>query len=53
MPVLASSKVAEVHSCRQCEKIVVVEGDKLTWFAGIYTLKEILRRLPHLAGERR
>lgn len=46
MPVLANGKKVEVHSCRKCEKIVVVEGNKESWFTGIFTLKEISRQFP-------
>lgn len=52
MPVLASGKGIEVHSCQQCEKILVAAGDNLTWYSGIYTLRECLIHMPSL-GEKR
>lgn len=48
MPVFASGKTVEVHNCRQCERIVVVEGNNLTWYSGIHTIRECLVRMPGL-----
>ena len=48
MPYLGGSSTVDVHTCSSCEKIVLVDGKKLTWYTGIYTPKEILKHFPDL-----
>ena len=50
MPWVAGSKKVDIHLCTSCERLAIVpkDGGKMKWFIQILTLKELLRRFPHL-----